>query len=310
MPRIHRLIDEATSIPSIELIGFTGGECFLLGRDLDALVEHAARVGFATRVMTNGYWAVNQRAANERMAGLRACGLDEMVLSTGTFHQRFVRLGNVVAAARAAAAAGVAARIAIEDCDQSTFDDGLLQDELADLVAAGKLSLARHAWIEDGGGRGTTPLSHERLIGEYPGGADGPCAQVLNVISVTPDQDVRACCGFPLEQLPRLRLGSIADRALGDVLDETPDELLKMWLHVGGPAEIAQFVARHLPGYALPASPSICQSCAVLQRDERAMNVIATHADEILSFLAPRYFTQRPSGPSVQRHTKKENAHA
>ena len=93
--RIHRLIDEATRIPSLELIGFTGGECFLLGRDLDELVGHASAAGFTTRAISNGYWARDRRAADERIGGLRARGLDELVLSTGTFHQRFVIVNSV-----------------------------------------------------------------------------------------------------------------------------------------------------------------------------------------------------------------------
>ncbi|MEA2663408.1 MAG: hypothetical protein QOI11_352, partial [Candidatus Eremiobacteraeota bacterium] len=77
VPRIHRLIDEAKRIPSLERIAFTGGECFLLGPDLDALIAHAHRLELVTRTITNGYWAVNERAARTRVGALRDAGLDE-----------------------------------------------------------------------------------------------------------------------------------------------------------------------------------------------------------------------------------------
>lgn len=279
--RIHRLIDEARRIPSIERIGFSGGECFLLGRDLDDLVAHAADLGFITRVITNGYWAVNDRAARERIAAIRARGLNEMMLSTGTFHQLFVPVGRVIAAARAAVNAGIVTRVSIEACDQSAFDEATLCTELADLVAAGSLVLARDPWIPDAGGRGATELSHERYLAEVGSYTVGRCAQILDVLSVTSDQQLMACCGFPSEQLPALRIGSVADRPLDEMLGSTPDELLKKWLHVSGPAGIAAFVAHHLPGYALPTSASICQACVALQRDGRAMRVISDHAADV-----------------------------
>ncbi|MBV9408392.1 MAG: radical SAM protein, partial [Candidatus Eremiobacteraeota bacterium] len=103
VPRIHGLIDEAAKIPTIDRIVFTGGECFLLGEDLDRLIRHAHLTGFETRVVTNGYWAVNERAAAQRASALFAAGLDEMMLSTGTFHQQFVPVERIIAAARAVA---------------------------------------------------------------------------------------------------------------------------------------------------------------------------------------------------------------
>jgi hypothetical protein len=290
LERIHRLIDEAARIPSMELIGFTGGECFLLGTDLDALVGHAAGNGFTTRVISNGYWAVNEPAARRRIGGLRARGLDEMMLSTGTFHQRFVPVERIVHAARAAADAGILTRISIEACDQSAFDDALLLAELAGPIARKQVYVGHSPWTTDAGGRGQTPLSHERWLSDGPARPAGRCAQVLTVIAVTPDQQLVSCCGFPLEELPQLRIGSVADRALDDVLDETPNELLKMWLHVAGPSGIADFVARYVPGYALPPSASICQSCVALQRDETAMRVIAEHAGDIVQSVADAFY--------------------
>jgi hypothetical protein len=112
---------------------------------------------------------------------------------------------------------------------------------------------------------------------------------MLDTITVTPDQQLLACCGFPMEQLPRLHIGSLADSALDDVLRATPDDLLKMWLHVAGPRGIAEFVARYIPGYSLPPSVSICQSCVALQRDPRAMAVVAEHGAEIAQTIAATF---------------------
>lgn len=288
--RMHQLIDEAKRIPSIQRIGFTGGECFLLGRDLDGLIAHAHELEFETRVITNGYWAVNERAARARVTSLHTAGLDQMMLSTGTYHQRFVPVERIVHAARAAAAAGIPSRIAIEVCDQQTFDETILHEELAAEIATGRVFLGHDPWTTDVGGRGQAELTHEELLAR--GGASaalGRCAQIFDTITVTPDQQLLACCGFPMEHLPRLRIGSLAESALDGVLRDAPNELIKMWLHVAGPNGIAEFVARHVPGYALPASASICQSCVALQHDAKAMAVIAEHGGEIVESIAAAF---------------------
>jgi pyruvate-formate lyase-activating enzyme len=287
--RMHELIDEAKQIPSMMRIAFTGGECFLLGRELDALIAHAHELELETRVITNGYWAVNERAARARVRAVRTAGLDQMQISTGSFHQRFVPVERVVHAARAAAAAGIATRVAIEVCDQQTFDETLLHAELADEVAARKVFLGRDPWTTDAGGRGVAELSHENLLAGGAAYETGGCGQMLDTITVTPDQQLLACCGFPMEQLPELRIGSVAHAALTDVLRSAPNELLKMWLHVAGPSGIAEFVARYIPGFTLPPAVSICQSCASLQRNARAMAVIAEHGAEMVQSVTTQF---------------------
>jgi len=286
--RMHELIADAKRIPSIERVVFTGGECFLLGRKLDGLIAHAHELELQTRVITNGYWAVNERAARARVASLRNAGLDEMMLSTGDFHQRFVPVERIVHAARAAASAAIPVRIAIEVCDQQAFDETILHQELADEIASKRVFLAHDPWTEDAGGRGTARLSHDGLRAEGRAGT-GRCAQMLDTITVTPDQQLLACCGFPMEQLPGLRIGSLADDALDELLRAAPNDLLKIWLHVAGPDGIAEFVARHVPGYTLPPSVSICQSCVSLQRDRRAMAAIAEHGGEVVNAVAAAF---------------------
>src|SRR5579885_287660 len=289
LARMHALIEEAQQIPSIRRIGFTGGECFLLGSALDALVAHAHRLCFETRVVTNGYWAVNAGAARARVAALRTAGLDEMMLSTGTFHQSFVPVARVVHGARAAAEAGIRCRIAVETCDQQTFDDAVLHEELAAEIAARRIFIGHDPWTPDAGGRGAAALSHDRLHRERRGYTRGSCAQILDTITVTPDQHLQACCGFPTEQLPMLRIGSVANATLPDALRDSPNELLKMWLHVAGPQGVAEFVARYEPGYALPPTASICHACAVLQRDARAMSVVAQHGAAVAQAVEADY---------------------
>lgn len=291
--RIHGLIDEAKRIPAIERIVFTGGECFLLGKDLDALIAHAHELELQTRVVSNGYWAVNQRAASLRVRSLSNAGLDEIMLSAGTFHQQFVPLQNVVSAARATASAKIPTLISVEACDQSDFCEERLSVELTDEIAAGRVRISAAPWIPDAGGRGKGVLTHEQSRSKSPT-MNGPCNQIMNVVAVTPKQELIACCGFPMEELPALRIGSVAESPIDDVLRRAPPDLLKIWLHTEGPAGIAEFVARYVPGYTLPAYASICQACTYLQRDETATKTIAAHLHEALQAATERLMDVDP----------------
>jgi hypothetical protein len=179
-------------------------------------------------------------------------------------------------------------------CDQSTFDDVMLRDELGEFIDAGTVFIARDAWTPDPGGRGSAPVTHEQLLADEPDRAGGRCTQIMNIVSVTPSQQLIACCGQPLEEVPRLRLGSVAERRLEDVLNAAPPELLKMWLHVAGPREIARFVARHLPEYQIPVAATICQMCVAVQRDPRAMRIVAENAHEVVQTVAEQYARLQP----------------
>jgi Radical SAM superfamily len=290
--RIHGLIDEAKRIPSIERIVFTGGECFLLGKELDALIAHAHDAGFATRVISNSYWATSDEAATRRLSPLRTSGLDEMMLSTGSFHQRFVPVERVIFGARAANLLGIPTLISVESCDQSEFDCATLFQALEAEVSAGGVRIASTPWIPDAGGRSATPITHHRLLEERSTTEYSRCVQILDVISVTPRQMLTACCGYPLEELDNLRIGSVKDRSLDQVLCEAPNGLLHMWLQVSGPSEIARFVAQHVPGYELPEFASICEACSRLQRDDQAMRAIAEHASTVAQDITTQFVSQ------------------
>lgn len=295
--RLHGLIDEATRVPSIRQIGFTGGECFLLGRDLAALVARARDRGFATRAISNGYWAITAAAARARIGPLRAAGLDQLMLSTGSFHQRFVPVERIALAARAAAESGISTRITLEVCDQSRFDASALRASLSDLVGDGRVSFGEEPWIPDAGGRGSAELSHRRALEQgHAARALGPCSQVLDVLTVTPRMELTACCGFPNEELSQLAIGSVADRPLDAVIRESPNVLLQMWLRCDGPSGIAEYVARRDPSFGVPRFASICHACACIQRDPRVTEFIRRNAAEIVAHVA------RSWGASVTHH--------
>ena len=302
--RLHTLIDEAARIPSFEMVGFTGGECFLLGKHLDALVARAHGHGLRTRVVTNGYWAVNALAAKRRIASLRDAGLDEAHFSTGAFHARYVPVERVLHAARAAAAAGLVTSVWIETCEGSPFDAAAVRDGLADLVRERRAYVGTQPWIENAEGRGEARLAHDPALSRFLEVNKSGCTSILDVLSVTPEQTLIACCGFTMESIPELHLGSVAERTIADVLDDAPNEFLKYWIHVDGPERILEYVRRFEPAYRLPVeSPSMCQTCLHLHRDPVARRVLSEHTAEIPFERVMTAYTARAQARGPARRT-------
>ncbi|MEM4326361.1 MAG: hypothetical protein QXU40_03600 [Candidatus Pacearchaeota archaeon] len=76
MPEIQRHIETTfQSFPTIKLLVFTGGECFLLGKKLVDAVRFASSLGLDTRCVTNGFWATSLQRASEWAKRLKEAGL-------------------------------------------------------------------------------------------------------------------------------------------------------------------------------------------------------------------------------------------
>lgn len=60
---------------NLEVVVFSGGECFLLGNDLDKAIKHAHEKGLITRVVTNAYWATDKKKTYDRLSMLKKLDL-------------------------------------------------------------------------------------------------------------------------------------------------------------------------------------------------------------------------------------------
>lgn len=294
VPRLQTLIDEAASISSIKVVVFTGGECFLLGRELDALITRAAKYGLIVRCVTNGYWGVSAESARKRVQELVAAGLIEINFSTGPMHARYVPLDRVIHAAVASAEAGLMTVINAETFDGCDFDiSPILENKtLSNCIKQKRVLLQRNVWINNAERRGKIVMKalpeHSRFRPELK----TACTTVMNVIAVTPLQDLVACCGLHLESIPELHLGNIAERSLQNVLDEAPDDIVKIWMHLDGPEVILEFVKKCEPSYQLPTeSAHPCETCHKLYTDPVVKRVLRQHYREVEDELAERYLT-------------------
>lgn len=293
--RILRYIDEAVdTFETLRVAVFSGGECFLLGADLVEGVRRAAARGLAVRCVSNGYWAVNEPAARTWMERLAEAGLRELNLSTGDDHQQFVPFDRVALAAEAAAARGVRTLLVVEGHSGSRFRpaDALahprLQGFLASHPNAGLLSLVQNLWI---------PFRNDRPLQPPACGAppsEGGCANVLDNLVVTPDEQLAACCGLTMEHIPEMKLGSLRRRRMGDLYRLGLADFMKLWLRVEGPHAILDFARSRDPLLLLPDSlPHICQACAVVHRHPGVRRAVERSWREKRAEVLLRFHLQR-----------------
>lgn len=92
---------------SIELAKFTGGEPMLYPELVAAGVEEAAKLGIATRMVTNGFWGEDEGQARRCAQQLKEAGLGAVLITHDAFHAEFVPTQAVRGAVRALREAGL-----------------------------------------------------------------------------------------------------------------------------------------------------------------------------------------------------------
>lgn len=290
------LIEEAATIRSFSLVVFTGGECFLLGETLDALIRHATVHSFKTRCVTNGYWARTPKIAAQRLARLKSAGLTEINFSTGPYHAKFVDPERVVLGALAAREAKLTTVVNVETDERDVKHSGELVERLRAQIGdvnPADFTIRLHAWMPNDGAVELTYPANSKFSRFQPHRKTG-CETVLNVVAVTPNQRLIACCGFHLERIPNLDLGSVAEESLQRLLIAAEDDFLKIWLHVEGPERILEFAKALLPGLVLPeGSVHPCETCRHLHQSADVMQALRMHYAEVVPKVLSAFYARR-----------------
>lgn len=283
-----RLIDEVVAWGSLRLVVFTGGESFLLGRDLRRTVAHAGARGLSTRIVTNAYWATSAHRAIDVLRELKAVGLTEINISCDDYHQAFIPLKRVKYANDAAKAIGLPALLA-----HRRKPGGQLTVEAISTYLGAELHHYREGEKNPDNdvictGR-NVPLNSRSTPGEAPPwelpehDTDwmGACPSVLRSIVINSDRQVHICCGIARIDIPELSIGSLDYTSLIEILDQGNRDLIVNWLALEGPASILEFVRNKDPNLALPEHyVNRCHLCNELFTRDDVRSVLQAHAAE------------------------------
>ncbi len=86
---------ESCQNTTIQNVSFTGGEPFMRYDALCELVSYTCECGLNSSVVTNGYWAVDEKATWEKLNRLKQTGLGRINISYDSHHAKFVSHENI-----------------------------------------------------------------------------------------------------------------------------------------------------------------------------------------------------------------------
>jgi len=237
-------IDQASRIPSMEWISFTGGEPFLLPGLLNELVAYTSAKGLRTECVTNCSWAGTSVKTEEALKTLKEAGLDVVNISADDFHQEFVSFENVRNCFEAAKSLGL--KTVVMSAAQAGGTLRLVEiinrlgpDEISALREGESTEGLSAIAVETGFipvGRGAELPRDMWLIGESQ--TEGPCRLVLRDIGIDPEGELLACCSAA-SLLWRGRLGRVGETGIRQLLDDAGERPLFKVLAERGPSSLA-----------------------------------------------------------------------
>lgn len=277
----------ARDFPRLQLICFSGGECYLLGDELIEAIRCAHEHNLMVRTVSNGFWAKSPKAAARIMRDAKEAGLTEMNISTGRDHAQYVPLSSVVNAAVAAVNEGIITLVTVEQDGPDTEINKEI-NSAPQLLALKKehprlFSIGSNTWMKFN----EEHVPRTRGV-RLPAGIDSGCDQLFGNLVVTPYGKVSSCCGLTFEYIPEMKVGSLmeGENALAAAYTSQLNDFLKIWVHTDGPIEIIRKVAPHRE-QEFDNCEHICQACAKLYRDPELRQAVKTqyskHVPDVLT---------------------------
>lgn len=286
--------------PSVEVLVLTGGETFLLGKDLEKIVEHASCMGLSVRIVTNGYWAKNYNTAFKKLKNLIDKGLKEVNFSTGDDHLEFVPYDNIVNGVKSAMELGLTTVINIESGADRIFKSELLLNNpdikkylAPEYKGTNPLQVINSVWMPFRKSTREKQLSkkegNERLIT-----ASRRCTSLFENITINPNYKMMACCGLTSLYSEYLNLGDVRFSSLKKLYERQFTDFLKIWLYVDGPYHIMDFISK-ITGKDNYFEPDthVCQICESLLNSKENIEIIKNNYKKVYSDVIFRYLLNK-----------------
>ena len=277
----------AREFPGLQLVVFTGGECFLLKNDLFAAILEAHQAGLRTRCVTNGFWGRSENYCAQIVSRLVEAGISEINISTGKDHQQWIPVSSVIRAARMLVERGVVTVLTVEaetgsgDClDQISSDPDIRKImQKTDLFR-----LQRNSWM---------PFHHDsvrRSMAIDQVQLRSGCRQLFRNLTITPDREMSACCGLTMEHIPEMKLGLIDhDQPWSRQYFSQLNDFLKIWINVDGPYRIIERLLGERDVKDLGSIVHICEACAILHQDAHLRKALAARYHEFVPEVMGRF---------------------
>lgn len=262
---------------TITFLSLTGGECFLLGDDLKAIIKYGMLRGLHSSLISNGYWGRSYKRAVGILSELQAAGLWSIAFSTGEAHQKWVPMRSVRNAAVAAARLGLKCEVRVESrFGRTKWEQQISNDApFRKLIEENKIRLEWWRWREY-----NNEINHGL---NYPfrlrHSSSKPCDLLFRDIIITPYGDVLACCGLSTIRIPQMRLGNIDKEPVKVVYERAFQDALKAWLRREGPEAVLQYVYDNSDIKFHSFGPN-CSACNEIFRNPKIVALLNERYDD------------------------------
>lgn len=257
---------------TISSLDLTGGECMLLGKDVDRIFSYAKSRGLKCSMVSNAFWATDYDKAYNTLKRLKRCGLTRVSFSTGEDHNRFVPWMNVRNAAVAAARMGLETELRIElQYGHMDISNELGADkEILELKSIGKLKISTSPWMN----YSKTNRERNRKMRFVESSKKESCHSLFQNIIINPYGEVYACCGIGVCHIPQMRLGNVCQESVNVIYERAFKDFLKVWLFVDGPEAVLKYV-HEKTGQKFPCHTThLCDICRTIFRDKTILPLI------------------------------------
>jgi len=283
---------------SLKVLVLTGGECFLLGNELDEIISYAKENDLMVRVVTNGYWAKSYDETYERLKTLINLGLSEINFSTGDDHLEWTPYENIVNGCVASVELGIMCVVNVERHDKSEFtakrffEDTRLKEIMNDESKRNLLKIESGIWIsfnnEDSLTYNNIPIYDSNVQG---------CTALFNTIAINPYSEIIACCGLTSEYIKCMRLGNLRkdNISIKEVWENQFYDFIKIWLFTEGPLKILNFIQEKKGSNHNYSNRHICDICSEIFKSQQNINILQNCYKEVLPTIILKYLLLRES---------------
>lgn len=266
--------------PNIVELSLTGGECFLLGQDLDEIIKYGAQKGLRVGLISNGYWGRTLREARKRLTQLKDNGLTSIAFSVGQDHNHRIPFTNCRNAAIAAAQLGYNVEFRIENIPCLTynfFTEKIACDKmLMRHIHSGNISPIGYEWVRY---NNETIRNKSIPCRIRPYGKSEPCNSYGRGIIITPYGDMLACCGIGASRIPHMRLGNVWEEPLQTIFQRAHQDLLKVWIRTEGADSVLQYVYDNSK-IRFRRFGNMCESCIEIFENPKILPFLREHYDD------------------------------
>lgn len=281
-------IDKVHSFGKLRLVVFTGGEPFLLGKDLLYCVNNCHGLGLSTRIVTNAYWAKSPELADKMIKKYKEAGLSEINLSCDDYHQEFIPLERIKYANDACIKNDMPCLIGHKVMKECTITLEYLEEYFGRPLTRYDKNKTNppNNLISSGY---TVPVADDMHLIEdeailYPENDQQwkePCSSILQRVIITPKKELSICCGMVPRKVQEVFFGPLDSVSLEEAIVEAHQDLIVNWLALEGPYGLMKFILKKDPSIPFRKQyVNICHLCSEIFTRNDCRSILNKYGQE------------------------------